>query len=115
MENENEQIVQENEAPRPEPAERRSLRLPLSLVMAALLVWFGFQTAELVFERSNLISLKGNYDAAAGEAEKMRAQLQALIAKTTELAGKGNASAKIVVEELQKKGVPIASAAPPAK
>lgn len=106
---------QENDVARPEPAERPALRLPLALTMVSLLIWFGFQTLELVLERNNLTTVKSNFEAATREAEKMRAQLQTLITQTAELASKGNASAKVVIEELQKKGIPVASAAPPAK
>jgi hypothetical protein len=42
----------------------------------------------------------------------MRAQLEALITKTVELAGKGNPNAKVVIEELQKRGIPLGSAPP---
>jgi hypothetical protein len=45
----------------------------------------------------------------------MQAQLEALITKTAELASKGNASAKVVIEELQKRGIPLSSTTPPVK
>ena len=68
----------------------------------------------LVLERNNLIAVKGNFDAGMKEAEKMQAQLQALVTQTSELAGKGNASARAVVDELAKKGIPLQSAPAPA-
>jgi hypothetical protein len=106
---------QENGAAKPEPAERRASSLPLTLTMVSLLIWFGFQTVALVFERNQLISFKSNYDAAMQEAQKMQAQLEALITKTAELASKGNASAKVAVEELQKRGIPVQPATPPVR
>jgi hypothetical protein len=42
------------------------------------------------------------------ESEKIRAQFQTLMTKTAELANKGHAGAKMVVDELQKRGVGIA-------
>ena len=114
MENEFE-TAEAQEVARPEPAERSALSLPLALTMIALLIWFGFQTVALVFERNQLISFKSNYDAAMQEAQKMQAQLEALITKTAELASKGNASAKIAIEELQKRGIPVQPATPPVK
>ena len=96
-------------------AERRMSGLPLTLTLVALLLWFGFQTLELVAERNQLITFKGNFDAAMQEAQKMQAQLEALITKTAELASKGNANAKAAIEELQKRGIPLQSATPPAK
>jgi len=114
MENEFE-TAEAQEVARPEPAERRASILPLTLTLISLLIWFGFQTVALVFERNQLISFKSNYDAAMQEAQKMQAQLEALITKTAELASKGNASAKIAIEELQKRGIPVQPATPPVK
>ena len=98
-----------------ERAQRRAPTLPLILTIVSLLVWFGFQTLQLVLERGHLSLLKGNLEAAMQESQKMRAQLETLITKTAELASRGNASAKTAVEELEKKGIPIKAAAPPAK
>jgi cell division protein FtsB len=110
------ETARENDAAaRPEPAESRAWRLPLTLTLVSLLIWFGFQTAEQVLERSNLIAVKSNYDAAMQEAEKMRAQLEALVTKTAELASKGNPNAKAALEELQKRGIPVSAGAPPVK
>ena len=85
------------------------------LTIVSLLVWFGFQTVQLVLERSNLSLLKGNLEAAMQESQKVRAQLETLITKTAELANQGNASAKTVVEELEKRGIPIKAATQPSK
>ena len=104
-----------DETARPAPAESPALRRPLALTLVALLVWFGFQTVDLALERGNLTSLKSSYDPAAQEAEKIRSQVETLITKTAELASKGNPNAKTAVEELQKRGIPIQSAAPPSK
>ena len=41
-----------------EPVERRGSSLPLILTMAAVLIWFAFQTLQLVVERNNLSALK---------------------------------------------------------
>jgi cell division protein FtsB len=106
---------QEDDVARPERVERPALRLPLALTLISLLIWFGFQTVALVLERNNLIGVSSNFAAAMQEAEKMRAQLQTLITQTAELASKGNAGAKAAIEELQKKGIPLASILPPGK
>jgi hypothetical protein len=117
MENEPQGVneIQDNEVAEAQPAERRGSRLPLILTIVSLLVWFGFQTVELLVERNNLSSLKGNLEAASQEAEKVRGQLQALITKTTELANEGNASARMAVAELEKRGIPIAPGGAPSK
>jgi len=115
MENEFETAETQEAAARPEPGERPAWRLPLTLTLVALLIWFGFQTAALVLERNNLLAVKSNFDAGMQEAQKMQAQLQTLITQTAELASKGNANAKAVIDELAKKGIPLSSAPPPAK
>ena len=117
MENEPQttETIRENDAAKTERTERRVSSLPLILTVVSLLVWFGFQTVQLVLERSDLSQLKGNLEAAMQDAQKARAQLETLITKTAELANQGNASAKIVVEELEKKGIPIQAAAQPSK
>jgi len=115
MENEFETAETHQEVARPEPAGRPAWRVPLTLTLIALLVWFGFQSVALVLERNNLLAVKSNFDAGMQEAQKMQAQLQTLITQTAELASKGNANAKAAVDELAKKGIPLSSAPPPAK
>lgn len=99
--------IQDNTAAKAEPVERRASRFPLILTIVSLLVWFGFQTVQLVVERGNLSLVKGNLEAPMQESQKVRAQLEALINKTSELAKQGNANAKTVIEELEKRGIPI--------
>jgi hypothetical protein len=95
-----------------EPVEKRGSIWPLWLTLAALLIWFGFQTFQLIVERNSLSALKTSFDAGVQESQKMQSQLQALINKTVELSNEGNAAAKTAVAELEKKGIPIKSAVP---
>ena len=84
--------------------------------MVSVLIWFAFQTLQLVVERSNLTAVKANFESAMQESQKMQSQLQALVSKTIELANQGNPAAKAAVLELEKRGIPIKGAAPqPAK
>ena len=84
--------------------------------MVSVLIWFAFQTVQLVFERNNLTALKANFESAMQESQKMQSQLQSLVSKTVELAQQGNPAAKAAVEELEKRGIPIKGAtAQPAK
>ena len=85
--------------------------LPFILILAALTIYFGFQTLQLLSERSNLAMVKSNQDGAIEEAQKVQAQFKTLVAKTSELADQGHAGAKMVMEELLKRGV---GSAPPA-
>jgi hypothetical protein len=91
--------------PASEPA---GVNWPLTLTIVSLLVWFGFQAFQLMRERSNLILVKSNQDAAVQESQKVQTQFQNVIAKTSELANQGHAGAKMVMEQLQKQGLALA-------
>jgi hypothetical protein len=105
----------DNDEASAEPAARPPSRLPLILTLVSLVIWFGFQAVALTLERNQLSAVNSNLEAATRESEKMRAQLEALITKTVELAGKGNPNAQIVIQELQKRGIPLGSAPPTPK
>jgi hypothetical protein len=107
--------TQENDVRRLEPAGRSAVPRALTITVASLLIWLGFQTVQLVLERNNLLAVNSNFQAGMREAEKMRVQLETLITKTAELASKGNPNARAVIEELKQKGIPLPSATPPAK
>jgi hypothetical protein len=96
-----------------EPVARQGSDLPLLLTLAALLIWFGFQTFQLIVERNSLSALQASFDSALQESQKMQGQLQALVTKTVELADQGNAAAKGALAELEKRGIPLKGAAPP--
>ena len=90
------------------------LTLPLILILTALLLYFVFQTVQLLAERSNLAAVKSSQESAIQEAQKVQAQFKTLVAKTSELADQGHAGAKMVMEELFKRGVgSVPQAAPP--
>ena len=111
-----EEIENADEAERVDPAiaqERAYSNLPLILTLAALIVYFGFQTLQLLGERSNMTVVKSNQEAAIQEAQKVQAQFKNLVDKTSELADQGHAGAKMVMEELLKRGVSSAPQAMP--
>src|SRR5689334_22662871 len=89
----------------PEPA---GLNWPLIITIVSLLVWFGFQAFQLMRERNNLIMVRSNQDPAIQESQKIQAQFQNVIAKTSELANRGHAGAKMVMEQLQRQGIGVA-------
>jgi hypothetical protein len=98
--------------PEPEP-EAHAVRVdapnwPLMITIGSLLVWFGFQSFQLMRERSNLILVRANQDAAVQESQKVQSQFQNVIAKTSELANQGHAGAKMVMDQLQKQGLALA-------
>jgi hypothetical protein len=95
--------VQEHEIVAP-PVERGT-NLPLTILLIALMVWFGFQALQLATERANLSDARGHQEAAMQEAQKLRTQFESLVSKLSELANKGHAGAKLVMDELQKRGM----------
>ncbi|MGH7830836.1 MAG: hypothetical protein ACREP8_11730 [Candidatus Binatia bacterium] len=107
--------MEETPTPKPDLTQSRPSRLPLILTVVSLFIWFGFQTIELAFERNSLVSLMGDLQEGMQESQQVRSQLETLITKTAELARQGNANARKAVEELQQRGIPIPSEAPPAK
>jgi len=92
----------------PAPARQGGLNLPVIITLAALIIWFGFQTLQLFRERANLSFVKSNQDSAIQESEKIRLQFQTVMTKTSELASKGHPGARLVMEELQKRGFGVA-------
>lgn len=109
--------IEPEEIVEPVAAERTWSNLPFMIMMAALTVYFGFQTVQLISERGNLGQVKSSQQAAIQEAQKVQTQFRNLVTKTGQLADQGHAGAKMVMEELQKQGVGFAStpAAPETK
>jgi hypothetical protein len=99
----------------PMDSSRQSLFLPLFLALITLVLWFGFQTSQLVKARTNLKTLQANQETMFNNAQKMRAQLDAIAAGTARLAERGNANAAQVVNALKAKGITINPNATPEK
>ena len=105
MADENDNIVEREEA-----SERSAVTQPVSnqpfiITLVALMIYFAFQTLQLAIERNNLGVVKANQDAAIQEAQKVQTQFKTLVSKTGELAAQGHAGARMVMEELQKRGL----------
>jgi hypothetical protein len=103
----------EERVDRPVAQEKANSNLPFILTLAALIIYFGFQTVQLLSERSNMTLVKSNQEAAIQEVQKVQAQFKNLVGKTSELADQGHAGAKMVMEELLKRGVSSAPQAMP--
>jgi hypothetical protein len=107
MVDENENVV-EPEAEEYVEDESSPSNLPLIVLLAAVTIYFGFQTLQLLSERGNLGAVKSNQETAMQEAQKVQTQFKTLVTKTGQLADQGHAGAKMVMEELQKRGVGVA-------
>lgn len=79
--------------------------LPFTITLVTLLLFFGFQTLQLIIERSNLAMVKSNQDSALQEAQKVQEQFKTLVTKTNQLAEQGHAGARMVMEGLQRQGL----------
>ena len=92
--------------------------VPLLLVGCAVLGWMGFQTEQLMSEHSNLDKVRASQAQPLEQSRKVREALDSVAANTQRLADSGNASAKLVVDELKKRGItinPNAPSTPPPK
>lgn len=95
-------------------ARRRPL-VPLLVLGLAFLAWVAFQTVMLARERNAFSTLRATQEQQMQEATKLRQALDGLARDTARLADGGNAGAKLIVDELRKRGVTINPAAPPVK
>jgi hypothetical protein len=85
---------------------------PLLLIGCAVLGWMGFQTHQLMSERSNLDAARTNQAQPLEQSRKLRAALDSIAASTQRLADSGDPNAKQLVDELKKRGITINPSAP---
>jgi hypothetical protein len=95
----------------PEPGVSHSPFLPVLLGSLALLGWLGFQTQQLLNERQTLQGGYASQQQTVDNAGKLRVSLDALAADTQRMADGGNPNAKLLVDELRKRGITISTAA----
>lgn len=96
-------------------APARSAALPLALGLLAVLTFLGHQVWQLDQERQQIEIARGNLQPTVETAQRLRRSLDLLAADTQRLADGGNANAKVLVDELRKRGITInAAAAAPA-
>jgi cell division protein FtsB len=81
--------------------------LPMLLIALSLLSWLGFQGVQLGLEQRQLKQAHASLDAQHEAATKLRAALDSLATATAKLAAEGHANARVVVEELRKRGITI--------
>lgn len=84
--------------------------LPLLLLLLAVAGWLGLQTWILVEERGRLRTSHAAQQTTVDNATKLRTALDTLAADTQRLADAGNPNARLLVEELRKRGVTINAA-----
>lgn len=97
--------------PEAQPAAPRGPFVPLLLGTLSLLGWLGFQTYQLMADREALQAAHQGQQQTVDNAGKLRGSLDALAADTQRMADAGNGNARLLVEELRKRGVTINPAA----
>lgn len=90
---------------------QHSAFVPLVLGGVALLGSMAFQSYQLLGDRQALQAAHAGQQQTVDNAGKLRASLDALAADTQRMADAGNTSARLLVEELKKRGVTINAAA----
>lgn len=85
--------------------------VPLLLGGIALLMSFAYQTYQLWVEGSALQAAHAGQQQTVDNAARLRASLDAIAADTQRLADSGNANARLLVEELRRRGITINAAA----
>ncbi len=89
------------------PSAQRGAFVPLLLGGLALLLWFVLQAWLLLDEEANLRAAHASQQQTVERAGKLRQSLDAIAADTQRLADAGNPNARLLVEELRKRGVTI--------
>jgi hypothetical protein len=105
-------MASDTTALRPAAGHWKSPFIPLLLLAASLLGWLCFQTYQLVIERQQLAMMRVAQTVQVEAAGKLRGSLDSVASATAQLANGGNISARLIIEELRKRGITINSTAP---
>jgi uncharacterized protein HemX len=85
----------------------RSAFWPLLIIGVATTAWGAFQAYQLVQEHDALRRMHANQENLVQNAAKLRAQLDGIAGDTQRLADAGNANARVIVNELRRRGITI--------
>jgi hypothetical protein len=102
------EIVEEEAAAESVAEKSGPSSVALTVTIICLVLWFGFQAFQLLRDRGNLGLVKANQESAIQESEKVQVQFKTLMTKIAQLANQGHAGAKMVMDELKKRGVGFA-------
>ena len=86
---------------------RASGFVPTLLLALAFVAWLGFQATQQWMERQQLTLAQATLEPQEQAANKLRASLEAVATSTARLAAAGNVNARVIGEELRKRGVTI--------
>jgi hypothetical protein len=80
---------------------------PLIFLAIALLLGLVSHGLEIYWQRDTLLTLRQNQEPQIQAASKVRTQLDSIAREIAVLAGRGNANARLVIDELGKRGILI--------
>jgi hypothetical protein len=83
--------------------------LPMFILVLSQIASTGYQVVEQWQKRSALMELRAGQAPAIAEAQKLRSALDRLAADTKALSDQGDPNARLLVVELEKRGVTINS------
>ena len=92
----------------------RSAAWPLALGLLALLGWLGLQAWSLLQDRQQLQQARQQLQPTIDSAQRVRPTLVRLAADSQGLADAGNVQARVLTDELKRRGITIRAAAPAA-
>ena len=81
--------------------------LPVLILGLVMLAWFAFQATQLNLERDAMREAMTNQEKPVHDSKKLRDALDAIARGTAQLADGGNANARLIVDELKKRGITI--------
>ena len=94
---------------------KKGVFLPFLGLSIALLTLVFFQTSIFYMDREMIEAAKNNQHSAFEESKKARIQFESIVKGTARLAQDGNANAKIILNDLRKKGITIGKTENPPK
>ena len=97
----------------PADSARRAPFVPLLMISLAVLAWAVFQSVMLVRDYDSYLKMRASQQPQMEAATKLRQKLQGIARDTAKLAEGGNANAKLIVDQLRKRGVNISPPAAP--
>jgi hypothetical protein len=93
---------------------QRSAFVPLLILALSLLGWFVFQAMQVQADRDVIQTAVAGQNRQIEESKKLRTAFETLYRGTQQLADGGNANARLVVDELKKRGLAITGTPPAA-
>ena len=96
----------------PDASDTLSPFFPVLILALVLLGWFAFQAVQLRAERTVIGEAMANQDRQVEESRKLRDSFYAIFHGAEVLGDGGNANAKLVIDNLKKRGINVTPTPP---